>query len=155
MGLKEKIYSFAADLFFERPVKGKSYADLSRLLDDAGKSISARLDGKKHTEFNHRVLTHIIGIERWGQSRLRTLLGAPLIQEEYTAHRPPRDIPWADLIEQFRATRAESVALAAQLESASVGPDKTAPHNQFGPLTARGWLRYLRTHASREIMRVR
>lgn len=155
MSIKEKLTSLGANLFLERPVRGKSYADLRGELDAAGRRILARLGSKAHSPFHHRVLTHIIGIERWGQSRLRSLLGEPLRQDEYDGYRPARDVPWEELIEQFQATRAETLALADALEAAGVPPSATVRHNDYGPLSALAWLRYLETHASREILQVR
>ena len=155
MGLKEKVTGFVAGLLLERPVEDKSYAEMAQQLEEAGQSIRARLADKKYTEFNHRVLTHIIGIERWGQSRLRVFLGEPLVQEEYNSYRPAREVPWDELVGQLTATRSETVSLVRALDGASVAPDIKILHNQFGPLSARAWLRYLQTHASREIMQVR
>ena len=136
-------------------MRNQSYADLGRDLAQAGENILARLQSKQMTAFNHRVLSHIIGIERWGQSRLHALLGGPLLQDEYNGYRPARDVDWDMLIEQFRATRAETVSIAQALETASIDHAQTVPHNDYGPLSARAWLRYLQTHASREIMQVR
>ncbi|RLT40265.1 MAG: hypothetical protein DWI57_08780 [Chloroflexi bacterium] len=155
MGLKRKITEFVAGLFLERPTQDKSYAELAQQLEEAGQSIEARLSERKYTEFNHRVLTHIIGIECWGQSRLRVFLGDPFVQDEYNGYRPARDVPWDELVGQFASTRSETISLARGLNSASVAPDKTVLHNQLGSLSARAWLRYLQTHASREIMQVR
>lgn len=155
MGLKGKITGFVAGLLLERPVAGKSYADMAQQLEEAGQSIHTRLSGKNYTEFNHRVLSHIIGIERWGQSRLRVFLGNPFVQDEYNGYRPARDVPWDDLIGLFSATRSQTLSLARALDDALIAPDKTVLHNQLGPLSARAWLRYLQTHASREIMQVR
>jgi hypothetical protein len=155
MGLKERVTGFVTGLLLERPVAGKSYADMAQQLEEAGQNIQARLSGKNYTEFNHRVLTHIIGIERWGQSRLRVFLGNPFVQDEYNGYRPARDVPWDDLIGLFSATRSKTVSLARALDDALIAPDKTVLHNQLGPLSARAWLRYLQTHASREIMQVR
>ena len=101
------------------------------------------------------MLSHIIGIERWGQSRLRVFLGEPFTQDEYNGYRPARDVPWDELVGQFSATRSETIALARALDEALIAPDKTVLHNQLGPLSARAWLRYLQTHASREILQVR
>lgn len=155
MGIRERLTAFGAYFYLERPVRNKSYADLGRQLEQSGQNILARLQSKQMTAFNHRVFSHIIGIERWGQSRLRALLGGPLLQDEYNGYRPARDLPWDALIEQFRATRAETVSIAPALETALVGHAKTVPHNEFGPLSARAWLRYLETHASREMFQVR
>lgn len=155
MGLKEKVTGFVAGLLLERPIGDKSYVDMAQQLEEAGQSIETRLSGKEYTEFNHRVLTHIIGIERWGQSRLRVFLGNPFVQDEYNGYRPARDMPWEELVGQFSATRAVTISLARALGDALIAPDKTVLHNQLGPLSARAWLRYLRTHASREILQVR
>lgn len=155
MGLKEKVTRFVAGLLLERPVGDKSYAELTQRLEEAGQSIQAHLSGKSYTEFNHRVLSHIIGIERWGQSRLSVFLGDPFTQDEYNGYRPARDLPWEELVGQFSATRSETISIGRGLADASVAPDKSVLHNQLGPLSARAWLRYLQTHASREIMQVR
>lgn len=155
MGLKEKVTGFVAGLFLERPTQAKSYAELTLQLEEAGQRMEARLSDKKYSEFNHRVLTHIIGIERWGQSRLRVFLGEPFTQDEYNGYRPARDVPWDELVRQFSTARSETIALARSLDKTSVAPDKTVLHNQLGPLSARAWLRYLETHASREILQVR
>jgi len=155
MGLKEKVTGFVTGLLLERPIGDKSYADMAQQLEEAGQSIEARLSGKEYTEFNHRVLTHIIGIERWGQSRLRVFLGNPFVQDEYNGYRPARDVPWEELVGQFSVTRAVTISLARALDDALIAPEKTVLHNQLGPLSARAWLRYLQTHASREILQVR
>jgi len=155
MGIKQKLMGFAVEFLLERPARGKSYTELGLELDNAGQKILLRLQNKKMTEFNHRVLSHITGIERWGQSRLRSMLGGPLLQDEYDGYRPARDIPWDGLIEEFRATRAETVQLVQSLTKASVDPTTTVSHNDFGPITVRAWLRYLQTHASREILQIR
>lgn len=155
MAIKNRVVAFGANLFLERPTRKKSYRELHNELEQAGLKIIARLHEKRFRDFNHRVLTHIIGIERWGQSRLRVFLGQPLGQDEYNGYRPARDIPWPELVDLFVTTRSETLSLALALETAAIGPDQTVLHNQFGPLSARAWLRYLQTHASREIMQVR
>lgn len=155
MGIKENLFRWAADFLLERPARGKSYTELGMELDNAGQKILHRLQDKKMTAFNHRVLSHIIGIERWGLSRLRVLLGGPLLHDEYDGYRPARDVPWDALIEEFRTTRAETVHLVQEFARQSIDPTQTALHNDFGPLSVRAWLRYLQTHASREILQVR
>jgi len=155
MGIKQNVVALGANLLLERPVRGKSYRDIRAELEQAGLKISARLHEKKTSDFNHRVLTHIIGIERWGQSRLRVFLGEPLQQDEYTGYRPARDVPWHELVDLFIATRSETLSLTLALETAAIAPEQTVLHNGYGPLSARAWLRYLQTHASREILQVR
>lgn len=155
MGLIERIFSWGAYLVLERPGQDKDYTEHARLLEEAGRTVLNRLESKEHSDFNHRVLTHIIGIEKWGQSRLRVFLGAPLKDEEYLVYRPARDVPWAELVERFRATRVETLSIVGELQQARIGPDDKVRHNQYGPLSAKAWLAYLRTHASREVIQVR
>ncbi len=155
MGIIQTLTEWAANLYLDRPARNKSYQELGDQLEVAGSKIMARLHQKKRTDFNHRVLTHIVGIERWGQSRLQVFLGQPLHMDEYNGYRPTRDVPWDQLVEQFGETRAQTVALAKEIAQKAVAPDQTVQHNQLGPMSARAWLRYLLTHASREIYQVR
>ncbi|NTU86278.1 MAG: DinB family protein, partial [Chloroflexales bacterium] len=46
-------------------------------------------------------------------------------------------------------------ALARELAALGADQGQLIDHNQLGPLTARGWLGYLRTHAGLEGMRLR
>lgn len=155
MGLVDKILSWGAHFILERPAREKDYTEHARLLEEAGRTVLKRLERANHSQFNHRVLTHIIGIEKWGQSRLRVFVGAPLKDEEYLVYRPGRDVPWAELVDLFRATRVETLSIVGELQQAKIGPEDRVRHNQYGPLSAKGWLAYLRTHASREVMQVR
>ncbi len=94
------------------------------------------------------------GLERWGQSRLRVALGEPLLMDEYDVYRPPRAAGWAELQDAFHSTRQQTVALAGQLDQAVTNGVKV-PHNQFGLLTVRSWLRYLDIHANMEAKKLR
>jgi hypothetical protein len=102
-----------------------------------------------------KVLRHITGIERWGQRRLQILLGEPPIADEYDGYRPGTDLTLDEQRALFRETRTATLALIDQLQAAGVGDDATAPHNDFGPLTVRGWLRYLDMHANLESKKLR
>ena len=57
----------------EGPTRRRSYAELGRQLDKAGTRLDARLARAADTESNREWARHIIGIERWGQSRLKAL----------------------------------------------------------------------------------
>jgi hypothetical protein len=74
--------------------------------------------------------------------------------DEYDGYRPPREATWFALQDAFRTTRQETVALARQLDQA-VAAGVKAPHNQFGPLTIRSWLRYLDMHANLEAKKLK
>jgi hypothetical protein len=83
------------------------------------------------------------------------LLGAPPIHDEYDDYQPSANLTLAEQREFFRQTRTDTLALVDQLQAAGVGDDATAPHNDYGALTARGWLRYLDIHANLESKKFR
>lgn len=155
MGLKEMVMSAAAGVFIERPGRAKNYNEWRQALNTSGAAIDARAAAAKDPAQASKVLRHISGIERWGQRRLRILLGEPLIADEYDAYRPGIDLTLDEQRAFFRETRTATLALVEQLQAADVGDDAMAPHNDFGPLTARGWLRYLDMHASFESKKIR
>ncbi len=150
MGLRETI----TNRFLERPFRNLSAELMAQRLDLNGRTLERTFAAAKDSESNRRLLSHISGIERWGQSRLRVALGEPLVMDEYDDYRPPREASWTELQDAFHSTRQQTVALAGQLEQAIASGVK-APHNQFGPLTVRSWLRYLDMHASMEAKKLR
>jgi hypothetical protein len=137
----------------ERPKR--SLGQLAARLQASGDAIDARLRALPDSARNRQVLSHVIGIERWGQSRLKTALGAPLLMDEYNSYRPQHDCEWADLKSAFHTTRQETLGLTRQIEAAPPPVDFKAPHNQFGPLSVAGWLRYLEMHANGEIKKMK
>jgi hypothetical protein len=139
---------------FERPARKTSFEDFARVLHEKGEILASRIEKGSGTESQHRVLTHIIGIERWAQSRVAVALGQPFKQEEYTNYRPARTTEWSDLLPLFRATRAESVALAEQLAAQNVPTNLKVKHNQYGDLSVRAWLQYMVGHADFESKRI-
>lgn len=155
MGVKATIMGAAAGLFIERPGRARSYAEWKQMLETSGVAIDQRAAAAKDPVQASKVLRHISGIERWGQRRLQVLLGAPLLDDEYDGYRPGTNLTLAEQREFFRQTRADTLALVDQLQAAGVDVSVTAPHNDLGPLTARGWLRYLEMHASLESKKMR
>lgn len=155
MGLKEMVMGAAAGVFIERPGRAKNYDEWRQALNTSGAAIDARAAAAKDPAQASKVLRHISGIERWGQQRLQMLLGAPPIHDEYDDYRPSANLTLAEQREFFRQTRADTLALVDQLQAAGVGDAVMAPHNDVGPLTARGWLRYLDMHASLESKKMR
>jgi hypothetical protein len=121
----------------------------------SGESISHRLDKYPDSQRNRQVLSHIIGIEQWGQSRLRVGLDEPFKAEEYDNYRPPRNRSWEQLKAEFRIARKKTVALAEALDNNQVDQFLTVQHNQYGLLTLGGWLRYLDMHANLEVKRIK
>ena len=100
-------------------------------------------------------MSHIIGIERWGNSRLKVALGEPLMMDEYNNYRPAREATWHELKEELGKTRAQTVQLLGELESSNVDVSKTIAHNQHGDLSIKGWVRYINMHADFESKRLK
>jgi hypothetical protein len=155
MGLKETVFHGVAQLIVERPARKRTLEEWAQRLESTLGEIDARAAASTDDAWGAPQFGHIIGIERWGQSRLRVFLGAPLLQDEYDAYKPETGLTVSELREVMRATRAETVALARELAARQIPLDATVPHNDFGPLTARGWLSYLNDHATREATRIR
>jgi hypothetical protein len=135
----------------ERQAAGKSTADLLSGLEESAGEITQRLATAADTPGNREVAAHVIGIERWGDRRLRVALGEPMVSDEYDDYRPSLDTDMAAMAELFAQTRAETVALAHR--AAALPESATAPHNDMGDISVGAWLIYLRDHADRETKR--
>jgi hypothetical protein len=154
MGVRENVRHAAAVLVFEVPNRTKALDIFRKQLEASGKRLLARVNALSDTEFNRRVFNHIIGIERWGQRRLRVALGEPFIHDEYNGYRPPREADWETLKREFQTTRADTVALVGQLQQADITNVRIL-HNFYGNLSVRSWLRYLEMHAGWESRKMR
>lgn len=140
-------------LLVERPGRKLTLTEWAQKLAKDGAALEQRVAAIE-TPKAKATLRHIIGIERWGQRRLRVALGEPFIQDEYDGYQPEATADMATVRAAFHTTRQTTVALAQQLAAAGIDPQTTVPHNQFGPLTVRGWLSYLCTHANFESKRI-
>ncbi len=140
---------------FERDGNKHSLSAWPGVLAQSGAVVDNRFSSARPTDKNAAVGAHVIGIERWGQSRLRVFLGEPLVMDEYDGYRPPDDMTVTEMITLFRETRAETVHLAESLAKSSVPDTAVVPHNQAGDLTVRGWLAYLDGHSTRESSRLK
>ncbi|MFW5748570.1 MAG: hypothetical protein ACOCYT_03060 [Chloroflexota bacterium] len=123
-------------------------------LRDGQAAMLERVRAARENEENHRLITHIIGIERWGQARLTEALGSSPGEREYDSYRPSRDTPWAELPNLFVSTRMQTLDLGQQIQRANK-MGMVVEHNDFGPLNMCGWLRYLALHASLESKKLR
>ncbi len=140
------IMNLAANLFFERPARNR---DLTALADDlrtSGTTVQQRIANASDTPRSREFALHLIGIERWGQRRLRVALGEPLVQDEYDGYRPAQDIAFDKLSSEFEQTRQETLNLVTALENATY--TDTIDYNAYGPMSVNGWLKYLDMHAS-------
>lgn len=144
-----------ANLVWEWPARRLNLLQHAHLLESSGQAIGRASAAAPDGDFNRRLLSHIVGIERWAQRRVRVALGAPLLMDEYNGYRPPRETGWAELQQQFQTTRQASVQLARDLATAGAPLDMTILHNSYGPLTPRAWLRYMTVHANLESKKLR
>jgi len=154
MAIADLVRKPIVNLFIERPGRKWALAEWPQQLAKAGDAIQQRVATSRSPQAG-ATLRHITGIERWGQRRLQVALGEPPVQDEYDGYQPAADLDVTALQDAFRTTRQTTVALAQQLAAANLDPTFTIPHNQFGPLTVRGWLSYLNTHANFESKRIR
>jgi hypothetical protein len=155
MGLKDALVHTATDIFVERPGRTKTLDQWAATLEKSGAAIDRRAAATKDPARAQVVLRHCTGIERWGQRRLRVLLGAPLVRDEYDNYRPGTDLSLDGQRSAFGETRQETIELVRALQEARVAESATVLHNEFGPLTARGWLQYLNMHANLECKKFR
>lgn len=149
------IQKFMRYLLLERPARRWTMSAWGEKLSADGESISQKLNKKPDSEQNRRVLSHIIGIERWGQSRLRVGLGEPFKEEEYNVYRPSRNRSWEQLKTEFLITRRKTVALAGELDNQQIDQFLRVKHNRYGNITLGAWLRYLDMHANLESKRLK
>lgn len=141
-------------LFLEWPVRRKTAHQMAETLARSGAALQHRFVKMADSTRNRQVLNHIIGIERWGQNRMRVALGEALVRDEYNGYRPARETDWATLQQQFTETRTQTVALAHDLDKAGVTTRKIL-HNRYGEISVMGWLRYLNIHANMESQKMK
>lgn len=153
---KAEIKGFLVARLLEGPAARLSFADLAQKLERGGLVLAGRAARAADTDANRAVLTHIIGIERWGQNRLRVALGQrPPLHDEHHPYKPGAGATLRELQDLLSQTRAQTTDLARQLHAAPPAEGTVVEHNGLGPLTARAWLRYLTQHADIESRRLR
>lgn len=148
------------DLFvaqaLERPAARLGYPELGQGLERGGLLLAQRAARAADTDANRGVLTHIIGLERWGQQRLRAALGQRgFVRDEHHPYKPGAGTTLRELQDLLSQTRSQTVDLARQLAAAPPRDGLTVEHNGLGELTPKAWLRYLTQHADIESRRLR
>jgi hypothetical protein len=151
--LLERLMPLGKIPLLERPARGKTPAQFRVDLEKSAPKIVQRMAKAPQTPRNHSVITHIIGIEKWCQRRIRVALGEPFVDEEYNVYRPLRETTWADLIPLFEATRKETIMLVNQLTPVML--KERVFHNGYGNITIGGWLRYVDMHSALESRKLR
>lgn len=139
----------------ERQARGRSVGALVEALERSGQEVAARLGAAPHTPHNREVANHIVGIERWGQRRLRVALGEPPVSDSYRGYRLPEGTDMDALRSAFESTRRGTLDLARRLGAAGLDLSTRVRHNDLGPLSVRAWLVYLEGHAKRESTRIK
>lgn len=150
MRILQRLIGLARRPMAERHARGKGLDALADELEASGRGLDARMEGKPDTAMNREAIAHWVGIERWGQRRLRVPLGEPFVEDAYHGYRPDKEQGVEGLRRAFADTRAETVALARRLHEAGVDPATTVPHNDLGDLSVAGWLAYLVQHPEQE-----
>ncbi|HRW10099.1 MAG TPA: DinB family protein [Caldilineaceae bacterium] len=133
----------------------KSLADLIQSARAGGQSIDSHLQGKPDNAHNRQQMRHVIGIERWGQRRLQTVLGEPAIHDEYNGYQPDEELDLATLRQEFAATRAKTLEIVHAIQQKGLADSATANHNDMGDVSLKLWVRYLTMHANFESKRVK
>ncbi len=153
---KGEIKEFVVTNVLERPAGRSSFTDLGQGLERGGLYLAQRAEKAADTPENREVLLHIIGIERWGQSRIQVALKQKEFEkDDYSGYRPPEGNSLPQLRNLLSQTRSRTVDLARQLHRSPPDDDFVVEHNGLGPLTAKGWLRYLTQHADLESRKLR
>lgn len=153
MSLIAKIFR---TVMIDRAAGQKSAADLRADLAADKATLAAQLAGAADDDTARKQLAHVIGIERWAQSRLKVALGeGQLVMDEYDGYRPAKGPPLAELAEEFAAARDESIAIADRLASVPNIETQTVTHNDMGEMRVRSWLQYLISHAGFELRKVK
>ncbi len=141
-------------MFVERRASSTGLDGIRKSLETGGEQLAGQMSSAPDTPANREQAGHVIGIERWAAHRMRSALipATPPVLDEYDGYRPAADLPLSALVTEFRAARAETLALLEALRDLQ---DCRVPHNELGPLTVRGWLYYLIQHAKIEGIRIR
>ncbi len=150
MRLIQRLIGLFRSTIAERQARTKGFDALAAELESSGRDLDARLDGVPDTAANREAIAHWVGIERWGQRRLRVALGEPFVLDGYHGYRPETDAGTEELRRALADTRRETVDLAHRLNEAGVDPATTVRHNDLGELSLRGWLAYLEQHPRQE-----
>lgn len=153
---KDDVKGLLVAQVLERPAGRLSFSDLGQGLERGGTFLAQRAARAADTDANRATLTHIIGMERWGQERLRVALGErEFVRDEHHAYKPGPGTPLRELQDLLSQTRSRTVDLVRQLHAAPPLEGVTVEHNGLGPLSPKAWLRYLTQHADLESRRLR
>lgn len=152
MKILRNIQAAFISIFLELPARVIGMEGLLNHLENSRLAFQKRMQSLSGRPNNQKILAHIIGIERWGQRRIRVALGELQIDDEYDPYLPPEQ-DWQFLQEAFLTTRQATIGLGKSLRMAGIDPHMRIQHNQFGAISVLGWLYYLNLHARIESFR--
>lgn len=81
----EFLKKFVSWLMLERPAQHKSPADFAQALETSGTALLLRLQNAAQTPQNHKVFTHIIGIENGRRPAPKSRRGRPSARKNTAA----------------------------------------------------------------------
>jgi hypothetical protein len=142
-------------VILERSNRNLTYEKAIDNLRKSGESTANRIGNSPDTPKNRKQVAHIIGIERWGQQRLRVAQGEPLVIDECDGYEPAETLSMAELRQAFESARKETIALIEEMQRNTIPLDRKVFHNDAKEMTLRSWFGYLGVHADRESMRIR
>jgi hypothetical protein len=137
MRLSQKLIGLGLRLVAELRARGRGFEAAAVELERSGARLDDHLEGKPDTPGNREAIAHCVGIERWGQSRLRVGLGEPFTLDAHHGYRPDPALDIEALRVRMAATRADTVRLARALAAAGASPATTVRHNDPGRAIAR------------------
>jgi hypothetical protein len=132
-----------------------TYDQIYARMQQSGDKLANKMRSAPTNSMTLERARHIIGIERWGQARLKTFLGGPALHDEYDGYRPDDLTTMPALADAMANTRAETLRLIEVLKAAGASAGGKVAHNELGDIDARSWLIYLDDHATREGMVIR
>jgi len=151
--INRRLQRAIAHLIIEQPARSLGIDRLITRLEKSGQKLEKRFASMDGRLKNQEIITHVIGIERWGLRRIRVALGEPAVDEEYDAYCPTAQ-DWPGLQASLRAARQATIAMGKTIRMAGVDANTRIKHNQFGEISLLGWLYYLEKHANLESMRI-
>lgn len=151
----QHIFGTLFSIYLERKGRGKSVQEWMQALQSSGLTLSEGYTKVSDSEENRKILSHVIGIERWATRCMAVALGEPLLEGEYDEFRPARETGWSELQSQFVETREATVSTIEKIIDADVDTSTKINHNHMGNLTITGWLSYLDTHGPFESKRMK
>ena len=155
MTIRSYLLHNIAGLMFERPTRGHTAALLLQRLVQSEPVFVQHIAQCADSPKNRTLLGHIIGIERWAQARIRQCLSGPTTLDESDAYLPSQDTSFADLKNDARRTRSDSITLYRELIDTGVPLNRTIVHTQFGALTVAAWFHYIALHSMLEAKKMR